>query len=561
MNLKHIILLLLLCTFCVAAFAYTPQDLSWNGFITVYLEKENFSAGDANVTGYVIVTNPEDYPIIGGRLVFQIGEGKYSYPSQFALDNIISETSINDIWVLPNSIKRVDFSLPKPQAGNYRLDVYSWILKSKYIGASNIFLSPSQKNFSVTGSSAEKKSFIDRAKTTFGSSADTQTVGPVGFPTNPSSTIMGKVVVTNPSSTSKDLKVIVSLCDWAIVFCDNPTEKTFTIGPVAAGATKETEVSIQVPQIPSAYEINIKLMNGTTTESIYKNRVIVSGGTAKIRKLFFSGLDTKKYSMTIIYSGSPDHFSNPTFTDFDITMEIYNNESLLESLTKKVTEIKFADINSTFFDIVSTSFDKACVKFQKGGIIYEEECFTVPIEEIQQTYDLENPIPVKVDYSYEEATSLLTINLIKERINAKIKLIQKDFTITEELIVQDSTFTKKYNIPKEDTILVIDDYDAKRQQVFTIEVSTKKEEITALSADDNSQNNLLKCDGIICANGETCATPTHITTQGNCCLSSCITSSTQGEVDETIPLILWIALILIIIAGIMGHSALKEGKK
>jgi len=562
MNTKTLLLTFVLLLTISFAQALEPQDFQWNGSANVYLANDSFSS-DENISGYIVLSNIENYSMVGNKLVFQIAQGEYSYPSEFANDNVILESSISDVWVLPRGMKKVEFSLPPQAPGRYRLDCYSWILKSKFIGSSSIFLSPSSIDFTVLGTPSQEKVIIDRKNTVFGTESK-KVSGPNGFPINAGDSIKGIVFVKNNSQTSiSGLKLELSLCDWASVFCSNPNKQFFEVPTLAANETKEITVTLTAPNIPSAYEINIRLAKGEQTLSIYKNRVIVSGGTAKLRKIFIEGLKDKNYTLTAIISGSPDHFSNPVFENFQIIKQLFDKESIVSEESISVAKLDYYDINAFTFQAKVPSFDKACVRIAKENVTYEEECFSVPLEEIQKSYDELNPKAVEVSWNYNELSSNLTLYFKKDSLNTRYRLIDSDKTILEENVIQKGNFQKDISIEKKDLTLIVDDFDAKLQQVFTINLFSTSDKIksTQNANDSNNPGQDILCKETLCKDNETCTGPAYLSANGTCCTKTCINSVITQNNFELPPLILLVAIILVIIAILVGFSAVKGMKK
>ena len=562
MNSKIIILTLALLLAITFACALTPQDLTWNGYVNVYLDKPVFSV-DENITGQIVINNNEDYPMVGNKLVFQIAQGKYSYPSEYSIDNVLLEDFISDIWALPRSMKTINFSLTKQLPGEYRLDVYSWILKSKFIGSSSIFLSPNSTTFTVAGNPVTNKVIIDRKNTVFG--ADGQKIaGPNSFPINAGAKINGIVSIKNNSQeTVQGLKLSLSLCDWAIVFCQNPKEIIFDVPTLQGNETKEVTVEFTAPNTPSAYEINIKLLSATQLVSLYKSRVIVSGGTAKIRKVFIDGLKDRNYSVTTIISGSPDHFSNPSFENFQLNTQLFNKDQIVSQNSIPVSNINTGDINQFNFQANTTSFDKACIRIVKDNTTFEEECFSVPLEDLQNSYDALNPKAVDVSWNYNELTGILTLTLKKDSINARYRIIDLDKTLVLENVIQKGNYSKDISVQKNDLTLIIDDFDAKNQQVFTINLKSTTEKIKAAQSpvDSNKTEQFTQCNGTICNSSETCLGASYPLQNGTCCTTTCTPSIIPQNNDSLPPLIFTLAIILIIIAIFVVSSAVKELKK
>lgn len=544
-------------------FSYTSNDLSWKGSIVTTLDKTSF-APDENITGSIILMNDEDYPIIGGQVVIQIANGTYSYPSQEAEDNIVYETNINNNWLLPHSAKKINFEINSLSGGEYRLDAYAWVVRSMYVGLSSILLSPVSTPFSVSGTKTNGL-VIDRKETVFSNSKG-ESIGPVGFPASAGSEVSGKVVLKNLGTTpKKDVKVVLQLCDWSVVFCDKPTEKEFLVGDIAAGAVKEVEVALTSPLIPSAYEINIIVSSNNTIESIYKNRLIVEGPTAKIRKIALNGLDNKDYSFTVTYTGSPDHFSNPDFGAFNALTEIYLDEKVVDSKTISLSGIKFADVNAFNVSTTAKSFDKACFTFEQNKIVYDYLCVSFDqLEEIQTEYDKTHPKLVEVSWVYNKEVNSLSVKLLKEKINSRIKIISNETILFESTAVADVQYIQTIQLAsKSNVFLVVDDLDAKEQQVFSIKISNEEDktnfEVTSL---DNTSAQAL-CKGTICKVNQTCSGEASKIGEEICCKAECKETELVPIISslETIPLIFWVALILLVVAIFSGIKAIQEAKR
>jgi len=567
MDMRKLLLAFALVLFALPAFSYTFTDLTWNGLVTVSLDNDKVTEGSP-ITGTVVIDNLEQYPIVGERLVFQVGSGEYKYPSQFASDNIVSETSIIDIWVLPSSNKIIPFSIPSLKAGKYHLDTYSWVLKSKLIGASSVMYNPQTIDFEVTGQTTKPNAEIDRAQTVFGDESKWYS-GPVGFPVKSEEKFFGKVFIKNPSTETKSsMKLEISMCDWAVVFCDPTTleKKTFDVPSIAAGATAEVAVELTAPSIPSAYEINMQLKNASSTESIYKNRVIVSGGTSKARKIYVDGLADRNYLLNVFIAGSPDHFTNPDFNDFTLSVEIYDEAQKLEEKSVNIAGIGMDDVLMQPFDVTDKMFTKACVKVKKDGKTFESECFTVPLKELQEAYDAAHPELVKAEWRYDESGKALTITLTKKTkpVNAKVRIFTSSKTIILENVSQASPYTKTFTVEKDDLTMTVDDFDAKRQQVFNLTLNLGDKTQLASEVDPNATEATENgdCTMNVCANGQVCQGKSYTSPQGLCCSGACSEGvSSTGILGEEVPFIFWMALIMIVLAATIGAGTLTKAKK
>lgn len=556
MNYKILIGFLAITLLLPATFAamYSNSDVSWKGFVEIFLEKDSFNENE-DIKGSVLISNYENSSLIGGRLVLQVVEGEYDYPSQFTKENIIYENSIEDIWLIPIYGKKVDFVIPKINSGNYRIDAYFWVLKSKMVGSNSILYNPISKELKINGEQT-KRVVIQRDKTNFEG-----LIGQEGFPIGPGKEFTGKVFIKNESNLEKkDLVLEISMCDWSVAFCNENTviKKQIKIGNLASQEEKEIQVKLTAPIIPSAYEINMEINSNGIIESIYKNRAIVTGGTAKLRKIFMTRIENENYGFTATFTGSPDHFTNPDFENFELIFELYNLDKKIEEKKEQITLIKSIELQSSFFKIDSKEFDKACIIIEKDKLIYEKECFSIKLKELKEMNEQVYPKLVNVSWEYDQEKELLEIILKKEVINAKLILLSEDKTIFEEEVFgKIQKYSKTISTPKKTIILIVDDKDALIQQSFTLTLDQKVD--LTQNADYNEEENII-CSGQICQEGFTCNGPSQITPQGTCCFNECVKTIEYNE-EKLIPNILFVSIILFIIAIFIVSSTFKKVKK
>jgi hypothetical protein len=559
-NIRILAVAALLITLSLVVFSAEAQDLSWGGNAELTLAKSSFTDNEP-ITGTITFYNTQDYPLVGGNAVIQLAQGSYEYPSQTSSnDNIIFEQVVPFNWILPKSSKTVSFSIPKQNSGNYRVELYSWVVKSKYIGASNILYNPISKEVTVSGNSSKIRAKINRELSIFKGF-----MGPVGFPTKPSEGISGEVMVMNPSSVDKTgLKLGVTVCDWAEVFCSSENETLFDIPTIQANSNSVVSVKLNAPSTPSAYLINMKVYDGSEVDSIYKNRAIVLGGTAKIRKIYIDGLASKKYSINALISGSPDHFTYPDFNNFTINLTVFDNNNKIEEQTKQVASIKAGEILEQNFSINSKQLTSICMSINSQAKTFENECFEIPLKEIQNEYDLSSPKLVDVNWVYDESTNTLTFSLKKEKINSFVRLFFTEKTLYSESISEGSSFEKSIIVPKEDLLLSVDDLDAKEQQLFTLNFSlpVEKREVAQVAEDPTVKEQTEKpiCTGKICENNFTCTLATIDSLQGACCTGEC-TPLPLEENNSQVPLIIWVALMFGVIAIIVVVNSIRQVKK
>ena len=157
-----------------------------------------------------------------------------------------------------------------------------------------------------------------------------------------------------------------------------------------------------------------------------------------------------------------------------IDTELFNNGASIEKKSAQISKIKTDDIIEQSFSLSSTSFTSACVRITKAAIIYDEQCFDIDLSAIKNSYDSAFPEEMKVDWRYDKASETLHINLSKEilnNINARIRVLKGNTALFDEDAVVSGAFEKDYPVPKENAVLIIDDRDAKRQQVIQLNLS------------------------------------------------------------------------------------------
>lgn len=560
-----IITLCILTLLSVNVFSSSLISFEWDELTSIELDKKEYELNEP-ITGKIIFANLEEFPSLGTKIVLHLAQGTYDYPSQLNnLDNIISEKIIDMDFVLAGAKKEAVFSFENPGSGDFRLDGYVWVVKSKALGASNIFYYPVSKNFVVKGDNEKQRLVINRKLTVF-----EETSGPVGFLINPSEEFTGKIVINNPTTQEKNNIVVgLKVCEWASPFCDEKEEKRFEVNNIPSNGQGYVNVNLIAPSIPSAYEISINLYSGEELESVYKNRVIVKGGTAKIRKIGLGGIADRNYSINMVMLGSPDHFTYPEFEDFDLKVLLYNENNLILEENIKIEKISAGESIFQEFNFDKDMFSKICYLISKNNVTYDEGCFELDLNQILYEYELLHPPKIEVEYNYDEFSKNLELELTKKSVtglrefNARIKLIDSDKSYYSKTIENQSYFKENILIEKMDLFLVIDDVNLKQQQVIPINLKTKGNDIYGESLD--SQSNLVsgkKCSGKVCPVNHVCDSKTELTIDGECCYTNCVESGVFSiENLIQIPLITWIALILMIVAIVITFEAIKKRGK
>jgi hypothetical protein len=136
-----------------------------------------------------------------------------------------------------------------------------------------------------------------------------------------------------------------------------------------------------------------------------------------------------------------------------------------------------------------------------------------------------------------------------------------------EKISSSNVFAKKIPVPKDNLTLIVDDFDAKNQQVFSLNFGLPPENrdlpVPGELVREEKSSSLGNCTGFVCSNGFTCASQPKESANGPCCYSECVSSGVFSGTDGalSVPLIAWLALLFLIIALWVARSALKGVKK
>ncbi len=555
---KIIVLLFLVMAVSLAFSAEIPaSEVAWNAGLILKLDKQTFAQNEP-ITGEITIENRENAPLVGAKVVLQIVQGEYFYPSQYNNAEIILHEQVIDFnWMVQGNKKTMKFTMPAQKSGDYRVDAYAWAVKSKMIGASNILLNPISSVFSIPGEKY-KRPTIFREITVFNG-----TVGPVGFPVKSQTAITGDVVLSGLSNLGfSNLKVGAVICEWATAFCDTQNEVKADFGAPDLGGTAYARLNLTAPKIPSAYEILFKVYSGDEVIGMYKNRAIVSGPTSKARKILIEGLDKRSYSIKTYLVGTPDHFAMESFTDFDLKVNAYKDGNTVFSKTERIPVINYADIFTKTYPVGRIFFDSVCVTVEKDSTVFDKECFDAPMKEIQAEYDSLYPTPVSVEWKYYPENDALEIMLAKDVINSKIRLFSTDQMYIEEMVNETGFYTKTITAPKENMTLAVDDIDAKQQQVFQINLGPAGDEFGNTIVETGVKP-ISECKGQICSTGLVCKSQPIASIEGECCMTQCISAGevTPEEGKEIIPLIVLIAIILAIIALFVLYKAAKVARK
>jgi hypothetical protein len=389
--------------FAASAFAesdFAVNDSMIQGDLIVSLNKAEFKPGET-LTAEITALSREAFPIAEGSIIVELvkGEGFY-YPSSLKnSDNAFFEEKISGINLRQGESKTSEFSYLIPESlssGSYRLDAYFRTERSPIVGITHIFFNPKSAGFTVknpNNNAVFPELEISRTKTVFNDSESIVTVmgpepegiGPIGPPAKPSSVLNGKVFVENISGTeAKNIEVFAGLCEWDDSLCSKfLTQKTAVIDSIPANSEKSIEIQLTAPSKPTAYAIRLEARKSGKLISLYRNRSVVIGAGARVRKLVSENVELpagKQAGFKVLISPSADHWLRPEFKDFALkfSVEDANTGVKLFSAEEKIPainyELNFIEKSFSFIPEKELLNYKICAVIEKAGAEYDNYC-------------------------------------------------------------------------------------------------------------------------------------------------------------------------------------------
>jgi len=272
------LIIFVLCTF----FSYAQT--SYNGDIEVNV----IESTDDNFQAKIKISNMEDFPIVNGVLVYDIVSD----------DNVISEGTVADINIMP--MKQYRFVLDVPlqlAAGDYEIHLYFTTPITPVVGIPHLFASPVTESFSV-GSGSGADVVIDMESTYL---KEPKYTGQIGATAAPEEAVSGNVRILTEASFSGVLRI--SSCMWDDSTCAELD--TLYTKPLAISSDTDEAIEFVAPAKPGVYAIRIEVKDDQGTVAMYRNRLMVSGASGKIRAITLDSLDGGKVSVTVSGSVAP----------------------------------------------------------------------------------------------------------------------------------------------------------------------------------------------------------------------------------------------------------------
>ena len=466
--------------------AYAKEDeLFYNGDASFGL-KENYIAGE-NLETSIVLTNMESFPISDAYLVIEILEGckEPTYPSQQSdCDNVFFEKVVSNISLDSLGKMTVPFSYRLPldlKSGTYRMDVFLRTKKTPIVGMVHIFVPGKSVSFAVVGSGSEPSIKILRTRTEV-----LEEEGPIGSPSKPGATVDGSVYIENQKDSFQDgLTLYLSLCQWDDTECENGgfiVQKIYSFS-LDSKETKKIDISFTAPMKPDAYAIRLEVKDKSlVTRSIYRNRLIVTGETAKIRKLWVN----KRYyvpgenaELNALIFTSPDHYTSPfmygvkllvSVKDLDNDAVIFQKTDVIPELSDNVVYVskKYQFVT----DNVLEKFEICAQLTSSADVFYDSYCYTIDSTKFaskthnyrldEKTFD-NNASEFRAELCVTDASGMP----ISATTHISVTDLKKQETILKDNINIDSCNPIKFAyMPGVSYIMLVNDIEARKQYKF-----------------------------------------------------------------------------------------------
>ncbi|MBS3058034.1 MAG: hypothetical protein J4478_01375 [Candidatus Diapherotrites archaeon] len=492
---KEFAFLLFLLLPLAASAIVNPSE--FKGDITVSLEKNSLNAGET-LNASITALNMEAIPIAEGVFIIELVKGGESYyPTQFSnADNIFLEQKIEGVNLRPLESRTFNFSYKLPSdlaQGSYRLDAYFRTERSPIVGITHILMNPKSAQFAVKNSSASAQfpqASVVRTKTVFNDAENIQTLvgeepeglGPVGPPVKPGAEISGKVFVQNVSSAElKDLEVSARLCEWDDSLCTKwLSEASATISSIKAGSEASVDLSLKAPEKPNAYAIRLEVKKDGKLLSLYRNRAVVIGAGARIRKLVSKRVELEKgkeAGFSLLISPSADHYLNPEFKDFSLRLSVQdlNSGQTLYSKTEEVPlidfQINFIEKNYSFIPSGNVLKYKVCASLEKQSSVIDSYCTVYDSENFSESKSQE----LETSWERKQSNALLELKFCAipegKSVKANFQLLSNDLQefIAGENFEGTGCVEKKIQVDaKKEFKLAVTDYITGIQKTYDI---------------------------------------------------------------------------------------------
>ncbi len=547
-------------------------NIFYEADLKIELNKQTFSPGET-LEALIEIANFEQFPIIEGLLIVEVISGKeIAYPTQFSDEGtIFYEEVIENVNIAGRQKRNIAFTYALPddlKEGDYALNVYFKTKITPITGAPSIMMNPKSGSFSVTSSTGEFPQLnILRTKTAFNN-----TLGPVGTFVEAGEEINGKVFIENVSGERlSTLELFVGLCEWDDTSCGSfEQEKTVSIDSINSGQTKEVEVFLNAPAMPGAYAIRIEAREKDGRMiSLYRNRAIVEGATAKIRKLIIGQLSfgaEDEILLNLLIGPSPDHKNYPDFENFELVVSVEDLDgptTLTDSKAIPIIRAKIPEyLEEQFSFSVPTRLDnfKVCGKIVKESIVYDEHCYTVRESEFFVVTEPEYSLVV--EWTYNALAKKLDIKFCGKidgeatGVNGNYYILDRSINeiIEEDSFSSDGCITKKASIEPGEYLLIVNDLINNEQKNFELKLEEEGPVVEL--------KNCSELGGVICRENEMCpGSFISASDSRRCCSAECVVLQPKPEFDLLGAFLILVLLVVLIVIIVFGTGYIKRRTK
>jgi hypothetical protein len=368
---------------------YFSENPMYNGDVYFSLYKDVYSAGE-NLSTDFVVSNLEDFPIVGAYLVVEIGKVGESGSDS---GGVFYEVVLRDINLPSLGSVSVPFNYVLPSdlsSGDYSLDAYLKTDRTGIVGLPHVFLSPVSRGFSVVGVGGFPYASISRSGSFFVNES-----GLVGPGVDVGSLVEGVVsIVKEPGSPSLvGLVLSVYVCEWDDTACV-VSDDLYWSGDysVAAGQVTDSGALVGVvfvaPSRPSAYAIRLELKDSFgRIVSLYRSRVVVMGESARIRKM---AVDKSYYGagdlgrVMVLVGPSPDSYTNPVTLNATVSVFINSGGETLftgSSVVPELSGLSYPGFVFESFNFTSSRelrvFEVCSQVVSSSGLLFDRYCYLV----------------------------------------------------------------------------------------------------------------------------------------------------------------------------------------
>jgi hypothetical protein len=447
MSNKFLTICFSVCLFCLAAYSenaayetdYFSSNPFYNGDLQLSLDNPAYAPGE-NVSASFVASNLENFSIVDAFVVVHLVSGgpEHIYPTHLSdEDNVFYEDVLTGVNLGPFESKSINYSYLLPEdlkPGTYRLEAYLETERTPVTGMAEIFLAPASRAFTVDGAGVFPLIKILRNATIFNNMS-----GPVGVPAPPDSPVKGEVFFQSAASADLEgFRLAVTVCDWQDMVCPKDAilfQKIYDAPALAPGASGKLEVSFNAPSAPGAYSVRLEMLDKSgKMHSLYRSRVVVVGGTGKIRKMAVDPIYLEKGDtgrILLLTGASPDHYTYPWVGNVTVSAtiadrsgsEVFSGSHIIENLSSE-NNGGLVPVFLNFSVSRELAWYRLCSRIYSGGKLLDMYCYDID----PSKYSIpKRQVFMNVSWDFRPGAGELAVNACPQ--DARGKTIQSNLTL------------------------------------------------------------------------------------------------------------------------------------